>query len=261
MSNKCAIVIPIYKEHSKLLKHESKLIDQLQSVFIDRDILLALPEKLKGSFYSNNFSCRYFPNHYFENKLSYSKLLCSSKFYEVFIEFEFIQIVQLDCWLFKDQLDEFMSKGFDYIGAPWMKNGFEGKPVPKMWKVGNGGFSLRKVSSFLSVINQIESTKKGNVPVFRDFNNGIIGYLKNKGIRNNLRHYIKNPPGEDIFWSIYVPLVFDKEAFNIADLITAAHYSFETLPRYLFDSVTKCKLPMGCHNWKGNDRNFWLMHI
>ena len=26
-----------------------------------------------------------------------------------------------------------------------MKNGFEGKPVPKMWKVGNGGFSLRKV--------------------------------------------------------------------------------------------------------------------
>ena len=100
------------------------------------------------------------------------------------------------------------------------------------------------------MINQIESTKKGNVPVFRDFKNGIIGYLKNKGIRNNLRHYIKNPPGGISLVNLCTSCL-DKEAFNIADLITAAHYSFETLPRYLFDSVTKCKLPMGCHNWKG----------
>ena len=172
-----------------------------------------------------------------------------------------MQIIQLDCWLFKDRLDEFMSMGFDYIGAPWMKNGLEGKPEPELWKVGNGGFSLRKVSSFLSVINQIESTKKGTSPVFTEFGRGLVGALKQRGIRNNLRHYIKSPPGEDIFWSIYVPLVFGKDEFNVADVETAAHYSFETLPRYLYESVTKGTLPIGCHNWSRNDPDFWQTHI
>jgi len=261
MAKKCAIIVPIYKKHSKLLEYESKLINHLLKIFCSREIILVLPEKLKGLFYSNNYDCTYFQDHYFKNKFSYSKLLCSSFFYNAFAEFEYIQIVQLDCWIFQDRLNEFMDMEFDYIGAPWMKNGFEGKPEPELWKVGNGGFSLRKVSSFLSVINQIESTKKGTSPVFTDFSWGLIGALKQMGIRNNLSHYIKSPPGEDIFWSIYVPLVFGKDEFNVADTKTAAHYSFETLPRYLYESVTKGTLPMGCHNWSRNDPDFWQSHI
>lgn len=40
---------------------------------------------------------------------------------------------------------------------------------------------------------------------------------------------MKNPQGEDIFWSIYVPMVFSKNEFQVADAETVAHYSFETL--------------------------------
>lgn len=262
METKIAIVIPVYKKLSAYSKNERRLLEQTKEVFKERALFLAGPNSLSTNFGADkqfDFIC--FGDEFFRDKFSYSRLLCSLQFYQAFSDYDFIQLIQTDCWLFEDKLDHFAASGFDYLGAPWMKNGFEGKPEPELWKVGNGGFSLRKVSSFLSVINQIENTKKGTSPVFRECGRGLLGVLKKRGIRNNLRHYIKSPPGEDIFWSIYVPLVFGKGAFNIADAITAAHYSFETLPRYLFDSVTKGKLPMGCHNWEGNNRNFWLRHI
>lgn len=262
METKIAIVIPVYKKLSAYSKNERRLLEQTKEVFKDRTLFLAGPNSLSTNFGADkrfDFLC--FGDELFKDKFTYSRLLCSLQFYQTFSDYDFIQLIQTDCWLFEDKLDHFAASGFDYIGAPWMKNGFEGKPEPELWKVGNGGFSLRKVSSFISIINQIKSTKKGSYPVFKDFEKGLIGALKERGIRNNLRHYIKSPPGEDIFWSIYVPIVFGKDEFKVADTKTAAHYSFETLPRYLYESVTKGKLPMGCHNWEGNDRNFWLRHI
>ncbi len=203
----------------------------------------------------------HFESKFFKNKFTYSKLLCSKDFYSTFAHFDFLQIVQLDCYVFEDRLDEFMKMGFDYIGAPWMKNGFEGKPEKKIWKVGNGGFSLRRINKFTSIIDQIHNSKKGKFPVFQNLNSGMFRSLKNRGFRNNLRHYIKNAPGEDIFWSIYIPQVFKENEFKIADPVTAAHYSFEVLPQFLFDDVTKGQLPMGCHNWMNNDPDFWAEHI
>ena len=259
---KIAIVIPVYKKLSANSKNESSLLEQTKEVFKERALFLAGPDCLSTNLGADErFDFISFDNEFFKDKFTYSRLLCSLQFYQSFSDYDFIQVVQTDCWLFEDKIDHFAAKGFDYIGAPWMKNGFEGKPEPELWKVGNGGFSLRKVSSFLSVINQIESTKKGTFPVFTDFGRGLVGALKQRGIRNNLRHYIKSPPGEDIFWSIYVPLVFGKDEFNVADPKTAAHYSFETLPRYLYESVTKGTLPMGCHNWSRNDPSFWQSHI
>ena len=85
--------------------------------------------------------------------------------------------------------------------------------------------------------------------------------LKDKGFRNNLRHYIKKPPGEDIFWTHYIPKVFDAEEFKIADPVTGAHYAFEVLPEFLFENITGRKLPMGCHNWENNNPDFWADHI
>jgi hypothetical protein len=209
---KIAVVIPVYKKLSEHSKSEKALIEQTKKVFKDRSLFFAGPESLSTSLNNyDRFDFICFEDEFFKDKFSYSRLLCSLQFYQTFSDYDFIQLIQTDCWLFEDKLEHFASAGFDYLGAPWMKNGFEGKPVPELWKVGNGGFSLRKVSAFLSIINQIKKTKKGTVPVFKNFDNGIIGSLKKRGIHNNLRHYIKSPPGEDIFWSIYVPLVFKTE--------------------------------------------------
>ena len=261
MSKKCAVVIPIYSEPSDLLIEERKLIDQVLNIFIERDVFLLLPNKLNGLFDSGNYYCIYAEDCFFKNKLTYSKLLCSRFFYSTFSEFEFIQIVQLDCWVFEDRLDEFMSMDFDYFGAPWMKNGFTGKPKKELWKVGNGGFSLRKVPTFLSIIEKIDQSEKGEKPVFRDLKNSIFNHFRKKGFRNNLRHYIKKPPGEDIFWTHYIPQVFSDNEFKIADTITGSNYSFEVYPRFLFEEVTNGKLPMGCHAWEYHDPSFWNKYI
>jgi hypothetical protein len=52
--------------------------------------------------------------------LTYSQLLMSKEFYELFIEYDYIIIYQLDCFVFKDSLENWLYTGFDYIGAPWV---------------------------------------------------------------------------------------------------------------------------------------------
>ena len=257
-----AIVVPIYRKIEALSTKETYLIKQVEKVFNSRPLFFASPKSLCNELKEHHsFKTICFADEFFRDKLTYSKLLCTKEFYESFTDFDYIQVIQTDCWVFEDRLDYFLSCGFDYIGAPWMKNGFEGKPQPEIWKVGNGGFSLRKVQTFLSIIEAIKKGKRGRIPVFKDLRTGIFGKLKNKGIRNNLKHYIKNPPGEDIFWSIYVPAVFSEKEFRIADHRTASSYSFEVLPQFLFEEITSGELPMGCHAWESNDPSFWSKHI
>jgi hypothetical protein len=259
---KIAIVIPIYKKKVDLSSEEKSLITQLKKVFEKRHIILIVPKSIECDWIDNdNFSIISFKNYYFTDKNSYSELLCSLFFYNCFRDFDYIQIVQTDCWVFEDRLDYFISKGFDYIGAPWMVGGFEGKPQNKLWKVGNGGFSLRKVKTFSSILRQISCTRKGLLPIFKNRHLGLFKLLKNAGFRNNLRHYLKKTPGEDIFWCIYVPHVFNNVEFKIADLCTASHYSFEVNPEYLYKQITHLQLPMGCHNWANNNSKFWLKHF
>ena len=257
-----AIVIPVYKKFQLLEKSELKLFEQIKSVFINREIFIILPESLEEDWKQNiEFQTMSFSDTYFKDKFSYSKLLCRKKFYQSFSDYDFIQIIQTDCWIFEDKIDYFTNLGFDYIGAPWMVGGFDGCPEEIMWKTGNGGFSLRKVSSFISILEQIEYTPKGKMVVFKSNQRSPKAIIKNFGIRNNLKHYIKEAPGEDIFWSIYIPEIFSADQFKIADPETAARYSFEVLPEFLFREVTKGSLPMGCHNWMNNNPDFWKNYI
>lgn len=262
MNKNTVIVIPIYKKYSELIKFELKLLDQIKTVLSNHEILIILPQSLQKEWSQySEFKTIFFKDIYFKDKFSYSKLLCRKQFYQSFSDFDYLQIIQTDCWIFEDKIDYFTSLGLDYIGAPWMVDGFDGYPKEKLWKTGNGGFSLRKVSTFISILEQIESSQKGKMPVFKIVPKSPKAVIKNWGIRNNLNHYIKEAPGEDIFWCTYVPKIFNQSEFNIADPLTAAHYAFEVLPRFLFEKVTHGKLPMGCHNWLNNDPNFWKKYI
>ena len=262
ISYNVVIVIPVYKKFQLLERAELKLFEQIKTVFKKREVSIILPKSLEKDWEKNSvFNIISFDDAYFKGKLSYSKLLCHKQFYESFSDFDFIQIIQTDCWVFEDKLDYFSNLSVDYIGAPWMIGGFEGKPQKQMWKVGNGGFSLRKTETFLNILDLIKDCPEGKQPVFKFRKKGFIDFFKNKGYRNNLKHYIKEAPGEDIFWSIYVPHVFKNLKFKIADLSTAAHYSFEVLPEFLFNEITRGRLPMGCHNWMNNNPDFWKNYI
>ena len=262
LSSNVAVVVPVYKNYQSLEPSEFFLLEQIKTVFTNREVTIILPESLEKNWEQySEFRTVIFKDIYFKDKFSYSKLLCRKKFYESFSDYDFIQIIQTDCWIFEDKLEYFTSLCLDYIGAPWMVGGFDGYPKEKLWKTGNGGFSLRKVSSFISILEQIESNQKGKLPVFKIVPKSPKAIIKNWGFRNTLKHYIKEAPGEDIFWCTYVPKVFNKSEFKIADPVTAAHYAFEVFPKFLFEKVTHGKLPMGCHNWLNNNPSFWKDYI
>ncbi|MBH45180.1 MAG: hypothetical protein CMC93_01010 [Flavobacteriaceae bacterium] len=262
LSSSISVAMPVYKRPESLTNSEKAIITRVEEILSYHHLYFVVPHRLVPYYEKfNDFTVVSFEDYFFQDKNTYSSLLTSIPFYERFSKFKFLQIIQLDCWIFNDQLELYSSLGFDYIGAPWMKGGFEGKPENKMWKVGNGGFSLRKVDSFLRVLKEIKHGPKGKTVVFKNRFKGILKSIKNTGFRNNLRHYLDNAPGEDIFWSVYVPQIFNNEDFKIADNHTAASYSFEVNPSYLFKEITKKRLPMGCHNWANNEPSFWDNHI
>lgn len=49
---------------------------------------------------------------------SYNEMMLSPDFYRRFQVYDFMLIYQLDAFVFRDELDEWVAKDYDYIGAP-----------------------------------------------------------------------------------------------------------------------------------------------
>lgn len=181
--------------------------------------------------------------------------MLSSEFYYRFLSCEYILIYQLDSYVFKDSLIEWCSQGFDYVGAPWIKrsvyNRFPinifiaieryinstllGRPDrQKLFnQVGNGGFSLRKVSSHY--LATVECREK-----IEEFSQKRQFHLFN----------------EDVFWSVEVNNHL-KNKFIYPHYIRALEFSFDKHPEYCYNLNGK-KLPFGCHGWSKREMiGFW----
>jgi hypothetical protein len=46
----------------------------------------------------------------------------SEEFYQAFTDFEFMLIYQLDAFVFRDELADWCRSGYEYIGAPWLRD-------------------------------------------------------------------------------------------------------------------------------------------
>ena len=247
------ISIVIITEKNILTKYEEISLNRALKVFSDYNKYLIISEDTDPQYFldPNTFIVIKLPKLHFENVNTYSTLLLSDFFYNHFVTSEYILIYQLDCFVFKNNLKDFL--GFDYIGAPWFNSQNHAansiintlifrKPFwalklviswflrTKTSGVGNGGFSLRKVDKFLEITAD-EKIKKI-----------IVQWVKNKR------------PHEDIFYSYIIPLFAPD--FKIADISTALKFSFETYPRKCF-ALNNQELPLGCHAWAKNDIQFW----
>ena len=241
MKNAVKVIIPIYKTFFGELEEKSLL--QCIKVLQDYEIILVQPEGLDSGYITNKFkniSVENFSKSYFENIEGYNKLLLSSEFYERFITTEYILIYQLDAFVFKDELKEWCQKGYDYIGSPWiatkepflLKNiniflkKFKSKKKRSrdviFYKVGNGGFSLRKTASHLVIAQQ-------NSDVIAEFLNA-----KEKEI-----YAI-----EDVFWSLKAPEI--NKYFKIPEYKEALGFAIDRKPK-LAMSLNNNQLPFGCH--------------
>lgn len=261
-SSKVAIVVPIYKkefspEEEVSFKHLVHFLGEYDNFFI-------APENLQLNH--ENFRVKRFKDKNFNSLPTYNKLLLSRRFYETFADYKYILIYQLDCLVFSDQLLSWCDTGLDYIGAPWLAD--PDVPAKGFSRVGNGGFSLRKVESFLRVLSSPGRVIDPEVywenfcvsrPTYARYLNYPRRYLKRLDVFNNVRWYSSRPSdNEDFFWS-YVAEKLNPD-FAVASVEQGLRFAFEVAPQFCFEKNNR-QLPFGCHAWSKWDRNFWMPYL
>jgi len=133
--------------------------------------------------------------------------------------------------VFQDDLSHWCKLDYDYIGAPWL----EAPPITSgkkpfinisnflINKVGNGGFSLRKVKPHIKWAWWVSF-------IFKFF-----------------------PKNEDILWTLLAP-------FKKPNEIEALQFAFELNPEQSYELINE-QLPFGCHAWEKYNPTFWKRFI
>jgi len=244
------VIVPVYKNTLSL--YEDISLTQCCKVLKDYPLVLVKPESLNPNELLEKFpefQVESFPDHYFKGKEGYNQLMLTSEFYERFSDTEYILIYQPDAYIFKDDLKYWCNQSYDYIGAPWIqkkrnllglffyKRELKKKPYRNdiIFKVGNGGFSLRKIAPFIEITRNEKSR--------------IATYLSPENIK-----FIP----EDVFWALE-PQRLGYE-FKIPDYKKALEFAIDQYPAKCFEITGK--LPMGCHAWnRSKGRSFWKKYI
>ena len=155
------IIIPVYKNELDCVEKIS--LKRLYDVIGTKgyDIYLVCPPSLDKTQYDAIYpgmDTECFDAKYFTDTAAYSQLCISYDFYNRFSDYEYILIYQLDCYLFTDDIAEWCSRGYDYIGAPIVSTDcgwttLKKKNEKTTWQpyVGNGGLSLRKIDTFKEI--------------------------------------------------------------------------------------------------------------
>ena len=131
-----------------------------------------VPDDLDVTEISEKFSNSQFkrmPKEYFQSAKTYNRLMLSNLFYEQFVDYRYLLVLQLDAILLRSIRSKDYDQ-YDYVGAPWRKtlrvSAYKGDlhannkrlcwlPYLRV-SVGNGGLSFRKVSVFLELLRKSE---------------------------------------------------------------------------------------------------------
>jgi len=251
------IVIPLYR--SSINPTEKISLEQAVKVLSDYDISFVIPETLSfvpsqlipGNNSLTKTKIVRFADKWFTSAIEYSKLLVSKEFYKAFDKYTFMLLYQLDAYIFYDGLQEWASKGYDYIGAPWTKEE-EDSFFQSMYRG-----KLKIVFSFMRMINRIFFGKED----YAIGNGGLSLRNIRKSIKalNTLSSLAKRwTIHEDIFWSMYAPVLYP--FFKVPNKSDAFNFSFEKDPKKLYE-LNGHKLPFGCHAWEKYDPDFWKRFI
>jgi hypothetical protein len=263
----CRIVVPIYR--SELTSDEEISLASIRKHLSGYDICFVAPESLDlNSIIQSGESVERFPDDYFSGIGGYNRLLKSRGFYQRFTNLDYLLIAQLDCLIFSSNLNEWMDRGWDYLAAPWFK-GFSENHDAGLWRVGNGGLSLRKVSSAIRVLSQpvlegaiyprwghyawkppLESWESGLYQKVSALHR-INPFAKQHSVEEELQRF---PYNEDVFWAVEAQK-FDP-AFRVPGVEEALPFAFEVAPRWSYERNGR-KFPFGCHAWAKYDRGFW----
>ena len=254
------VVIPVYKP--QLTDYERISFTQCIRVLGNYPLILVSPHSLDISVYRELYptlQSQTFDDRYFADIQGYNKLMLSEEFYGAFTHWEYILIHQLDAFVFRDELAQWCRLGYDYVGAPWLRDrdftswhdqlwfrikqrvaiimdlkkgdGVTPREITSLNEVGNGGFSLRRVSAMLRWQ--------------RTFQKKIESY-------EHIQQYHFN---EDVFWGVEVNRYWP--FLRIPTYRKALHFAIEFYPQWAVEHYNRGQLPFGCHAWDIHGTAYW----
>lgn len=268
-TNKVCVVISVYNASPSY--YELISFQQCFKVLSAHAIYIIAPHSLDLSAYQAvipEFNIIYVDKKWLSSKLNYNKLKLSQYFYSLFADYTYLLTYELDAFIFKDDLDYWCNKNYDYIGAPWFDAYDEVKG--NVLRVGNSGFSLRKIAAIqngIKCIYYIDPTRYlgiRNIKILQKSKRLIYKQL-NKLEKVSCMIYGENASiqkasflAEDRVISEFMTRSIKE--FNLAPVEDAYKFSFEVNPDILHE-MNNGQLPMGCHAWALYDLAFWKPYI
>jgi len=257
-ADRLSVAVPVYR--TALDPYEMLSLDRCFQVLGGHHLVLVKPEGLDTAALERRYpfgAVEAFAPDYFRSIQGYNRLLLSTDFYQRFLGSEYLLICQLDVFVFHDQLASWVERGYDYVGAPWLSRSSVSAGLHRLKmevsrlvlgpqdkvhiyearnRVGNGGFSLRRVSTHHRLTVEMKDA--------------IDHYLRNQGT-----HHFH----EDVFWSIEP----SRKGFphHTPTAVEALSFSFDINPARLYRLAGR-RLPMAAHGWyKGAHLRFWAPHV
>jgi glycosyltransferase involved in cell wall biosynthesis len=209
--------------------------------------------------YKIKFEIKIVQKNYFGSIENYNKMALSKNFYKLFLDFDYMLIVHLDAYIFKDNLHYWLAQGYDYIGAPLFLpvDQFNSQIWRKMAPYGgNGGLCLRKIKKHFDLTSGNFGPKKYSLLA-----KAVIFLLKNykfryiliflklisKCAQNPIEFREKYKIYEDVMISIFYNFM-DKN-FNVAPSKIARGFALEVNAEYIITNISKFQIPFGIHGY------------
>lgn len=274
MTPNVCVTIPVYKPFDLLKPTEHISWEQCLRVLNAYTICLVHPPKLKLTGYTQaldsagvTHTAMTFPASYFADIFGYNRLLLSRFFFEPFAAYEYMLLYQLDAYVFEDRLPEWCAKGYSYVGAPWFEGFVPLVAEARLWKVGNGGFTLRRIQDCLRVLRSFTILRPWAIVTREHLQQHHISnwqtlprLAKRLLLGNNTHHcfndYARYAPDrqEDYFWGVECAEQFNW--YTVPKPQEALSFSFEVHPQKMYE-LNNYQLPMGCHAWEKYEPDFW----
>lgn len=259
MKKRVAVTVPL-NSHPQLSPDEEISLRHLRHYLGQYDRFVIAPASMDVPH--DDFQVVRFGDEYFGSANAQTRLMFRPEYYEAFSDYEYILTYQLDALVLSDRLLEWCDEGFDFIGPP--NYGLK----DHLNETYSGGFSLRKVDSFLAVLRSkryaVEPEEywrrlTADMGLLRKACNLPRRYLKRLHAFNNVRREIAMQMQDEVMLE---DVFFQERArqyapgFRLPPLERALRFAFDETPRIAYRQAGE-QLPFGAHAWYKQDRAFW----
>ncbi len=120
------VVILVISHKSILGENEINSLNQLYKVLGHFPIKFICPKGLDVSFYeviSKKIEFDFVDAKWLSDYWMFNRFKLKPQLYYKYKGYKYILFYEPDAWVFRDELEQWCSKDYDYIGAPWFEGG------------------------------------------------------------------------------------------------------------------------------------------